>query len=136
MQIHSESTVRLPLSMQLFRFGIIGACTVAVDFGLLYALVNVARLNYFISALIAFVTASSLNYVLSVQYVFVCGRFDKGPEFTIFMITTVVGLGLNQLTMWLLVGIAGVNYLLAKCASLMIVTCWNFLSKKKIVFLH
>lgn len=135
MQIQSESTVRLSLSTQLFRFGIIGACTVAFDFGLLYVLVTAVGLNYLISALIAFVTASSLNYLLSVQYVFVCGRFDKGSEFTIFMITTVAGLALNQFTMWLLVGLGGVNYLWAKSASLTVVTCWNFLSKKKIVFL-
>lgn len=135
MQTQAETTVRLPLSTQLVRFGIIGACTVAFDFGLLYVLVHSARLNYFISAFIAFVTASTLNYAVSVQYVFVGGRFDKGPEFMIFMVTTVVGLGLNQLTMWSLVAIAGVNYLLAKCASLAIVTCWNFLAKKRIVFL-
>jgi putative flippase GtrA len=134
MQTQSETTVRLPLSTQLVRFGIIGGCTVAFDFGLLYVLVHSARLNYFISAFIAFVTASTLNYALSVQYVFMGGRFDKGPEFMIFMVTTVVGLGLNQLT-WLLVAIAGVNYLLAKCASLAIVTGWNFLAKKRIVFL-
>jgi putative flippase GtrA len=135
MHTQSKTAVRLPLTTQLARFGIIGACTVAFDFGLLYVLVNAAHLNYLISAFVAFVTASTLNYVLSVQYVFVGGRFDRGPEFTIFMVTTAVGLGLNQLTMWLLVGIAGVNYLLAKCASLTIVTCWNFLSKKRIVFL-
>lgn len=136
MQIQSETAVRrLPLVPQLARFVVIGVCTVALDFGLLYALVNVAHLNYFLSALVAFTTASTLNYLLSVQYVFLAGRFGRGPEFTIFMVTTGVGLGLNQFTMWVLVGIAGINYLLAKCASLSIVTCWNFLSKKKIVFL-
>lgn len=136
MQTQSEAAVRrLPFVTQLVRFGVIGACTVAFDFGLLYVLVNVAHLNYFLSALVAFTTASTLNYILSVQYVFLTGRFDRGPEFTIFMVTTAVGLGLNQLTMWALVGIVGINYLLAKCASLTIVTCWNFLSKKRIVFL-
>ena len=120
---------------QLARFGVIGVCTVALDFGLLYVLVKVAQLNYFLSALLAFTTASTLNYLLSVQYVFLAGRFGRAPEFTIFMVTTGVGLGLNQLTMWALVGIAGINYLLAKCASLTIVTCWNFFSKKRIVFL-
>jgi putative flippase GtrA len=123
------------LVTQLARFGVIGVCTVALDFGLLYVLVKVAQLNYFLSALLAFTTASTLNYLLSVQYVFLAGRFGRAPEFTIFMVTTGVGLGLNQLTMWALVGIAGINYLLAKCASLTIVTCWNFFSKKRIVFL-
>jgi putative flippase GtrA len=136
MQTQSEITVTgLPLPTQLARFGVIGVCTVALDFGLLYILVNFAHLNYFLAALVAFTAASIVNYLLSVQYVFVAGRFDKANEFTIFMVTTVVGLGLNQLTMWLLVGIAGNSYLLAKCVSLTIVTCWNFLSKKRIVFL-
>jgi putative flippase GtrA len=127
---------RFPLVTQLARFGVIGVCTVALDFGLLYVLVKVAHLNYFLSAFLAFTTASTLNYFLSVQYVFLAGRFGKAPEFTIFMVTTGVGLGLNQLTMWVLVGIVGMNYLLAKCASLTIVTSWNFLSKKRVVFLN
>jgi putative flippase GtrA len=136
MQTRSETAVRrFPLVTQLARFGVIGACTVAFDFGLLYVLVDFAHLNYLLSALVAFTTASTLNYLLSVQYVFLAGRFGRGPEFAIFMVTTGVGLGLNQLTMWVLVGIAGINYLLAKCASLTIVTCWNFLSKKRVVFL-
>lgn len=136
MQTESEATVRrLPLVPQLVRFGFIGICTVALDFGLLYFLVRDAYLDYFLSALIAFTAASTLNYILSVKYVFLTGRFGRGPEFSIFMVTTLVGLGLNQFTMWVLVGLAGINYLLAKCSSLMLVTCWNFLSKKKIVFL-
>jgi putative flippase GtrA len=136
MQTQSETVVKgLPFATQVARFGVIGSCTVAFDFGLLYVLVNVAHLNYFLSAFVAFTTASTLNYLLSVQYVFLAGRFGRADEFAIFMVTTVVGLGLNQLTMWVLVGIAGINYLLAKCASLTIVTCWNFLSKKRIVFL-
>lgn len=136
MHTQSDTAVRrLPIVTQLARFGLIGACTVAFDFGLLYVLVDVAHLNYFLSTLVAFTTASTLNYLLSVQYVFIAGRFSRAPEFTIFMVTTGVGLGLNQFTMWVLVGIGGINYLLAKCASLTIVTCWNFLSKKRIVFL-
>lgn len=136
MQTQSEiPPSKLPLATQLARFGFIGASTVSLDFGLLYVLVNGAHVNYFISAFLAFALASTLNYWLSVQYVFVAGRFGKGREFAVFMATTGVGLGLNQFTMWVLVGIAGINYLLAKCASMAIVTCWNFLSKKRIVFL-
>jgi len=136
MQTQSEiAATGLRLPTQLVRFGVIGACTVALDFGLLYVLVNVAHLNYFLAAFMAFSIASILNYVLSVRYVFLAGRFGRANEFAIFMVTTVVGLGLNQLTMWVLVGVAGIGYMLAKCASLTIVTGWNFLSKKRIVFL-
>jgi putative flippase GtrA len=135
MQTQPETALRLSLATQLGRFGVIGVCTVALDFGVLYGLVDFAHLNYFVSAFVAFMTASTLNYVLSVQYVFVGGRFGRGPEFTMFMLITGVGLGLNQFTMWMIVSFAGSNYLLAKCISLTIVTCWNFLAKKRIVFL-
>ena len=135
MQTQPEAALRLSLATQLSSFVVIGVCTVALDFGVLYALVKFTHLNYFVAALVAFMTASTLNYVLSVQYVFVGGRFGRGPEFTMFMVITGVGLGLNQFTMWMLVGFAGGNYLLAKCISLTIVTCWNFLAKKRIVFL-
>jgi putative flippase GtrA len=37
--------------------------------------------------------------------------------------------------MWLLVGVAGINYLLAKCGSLIVVMSWNFVFQKKVVFL-
>ena len=125
----------LPLMTQLTRFGIIGVCTVGLDFGILYLLVHFGRLSYLVSAMVAFVTASTVNYILSVQYVFLAGRFGRAPEFTIFMVTTLVGLGLNEATMWALVGVASINYMLAKCASLILVTTWNFVSKKRIVFL-
>ena len=125
----------LPLMTQLTRFGIIGVCTVGLDFGILYLLVHFGRLSYLVSAMVAFVTASTVNYILSVQYVFLAGRFGRAPEFTIFMVTTLVGLGLNEATMWALVGVASINYMLAKCVSLILVTTWNFVSKKRIVFL-
>jgi putative flippase GtrA len=124
---------RLPT--QLARFVVVGAFTAALDFGLLFVLVKDAHVNYFYSASVAFTAASALNYLLSARYVFPASRFGRGSEFTLFMVTTGAGLALNQLTMWLLVGILSANYLLAKCASIIIVTTWNFLSKKKIVFL-
>jgi putative flippase GtrA len=127
--------IPVPLITQLARFVVIGTATAGIDFALLYALVEFAHLNYLLSALVGFLTGSTLNYFLSLRYVFLGGRFSRGSEFTIFMLTTAIGLALNQVAMWAFVGIAHENYLLAKCASLTIVTCWNFFSKKRLVFL-
>lgn len=126
---------RISLKAQLTRFGIIGAFTVSLDLGLLYELVSTFHINYLLSAFVSFISATALNYLLSVHYVFLSGRFSRRLEVTAFLLTTGVGLGLNQFTMWTLVGLAGANYLLAKCVSLSIVTSWNFLSKKRFVFL-
>jgi putative flippase GtrA len=126
---------RFPVTTQLARFGVIGFSTVSLDFIVLYLLVRTLHASYFWSALTSYIIASIVNYLLSVRYVFLGGRFGKAQEFTIFMVTTGIGLGLNQLIMWALAGLGGINYMLAKCASLFVVTCWNFLSKKKLVFL-
>src|ERR1035437_7125054 len=111
METQSEAAVgQLPLLTQWARFGVVGACTAGLDVGFLYTLVDIAHRNYFYSAMVAFTAASTLNYLLSAQYVFRAGRLGKGPEFAVFMATTGAGLGLNQLIMWLLVGIAGIKY--------------------------
>lgn len=38
--------------------------------------------------------------------------------------------------MWILVSLLHFQYLLAKTMAVAIVTCWNFLSKKKLVFVE
>lgn len=121
---------------QLARFGLIGISTVALDFGLLYLLTSVLSVHYLASTFLAFLIASAVNYWLSVRFVFDQGRHGLTKEYALFLGTTLVGLGLNQLTMWSLVSLAEVRYLPAKAFSLGVVTAWNFLSKKKLVFLR
>ncbi|MBR1806568.1 MAG: GtrA family protein [Selenomonadaceae bacterium] len=45
----------------------------------------------------------------------------------------VVGLGLNQLCMWFFVDVAGLHYLIAKLGATVIVTAWNYVTKRKVV---
>lgn len=66
-------------------------------------LVSVVRMNYVLSASVSFITATALNCLLSMQHVFLPGRFSRRLEFTVFLLVTGVGLGLNQLTISTLV---------------------------------
>lgn len=124
------------LGHQLARFGLIGVFTVALDFGLLYFLTSVLSVHYLTSTFLAFLIASAVNYLLSIQFVFDQGRHGISKEYAMFLVTTLVGLGINQLAMWSLVSLAEVRYLPAKVFSLGVVTVWNFLSKKRLVFLR
>lgn len=119
---------------QKSRFVAVGISTVALDYLLLYLLTEFTPLGYFFSAGVSFLLASACNYLLSVRFVFIAGRFPRSFEFSCFLLTSLAGLGLNQVMMWLLVGLAGLNYLLAKTLSIVVVTVWNFLSKKRLVF--
>jgi putative flippase GtrA len=122
-------------SFQLFRFGVIGLFTVAVDFAVLYTLTSGVGVNYLFSAVAAFLIASILNYWLSVRYVFEGGRFAGHVEFGYFITTSAIGLAINQSILYVLVGHLYVNYLIAKFVSIFVVLFWNFMSKKKLVFL-
>jgi len=119
---------------QGFRFCIIGALTAGLDIALLYVLVSFCTVHYFVAAGLSFTLAVLLNYYLSVLWVFASGKFSRRREIIFFWAISVGGLGLNQVVMWILVGGAGINYMLAKWTSLLVVTAWNFVGKKRVVF--
>ena len=65
------------------------------------------------------------------RYVF-HGREDRSrsKEVSIFLGLSVIGLGLNQMAMWLLVDMLGIFYAMAKILAALMVTGYNFISKK------
>lgn len=119
---------------QAFRFCIIGGFTAGLDIAFLYALVRFWGIHYFVASGLSFTVAVLLNYYLSILWVFASGKSSLRTEMILFWTVSAGGLGLNQVVMRILVGGAGIDYMLAKWASLVIVTVWNFVGKKKIVF--
>lgn len=126
----------MKLRIQGSRFTIVGITTATLDFITLYVLTDFAGLGYFISAAIGFIFGTLCNYVLSIKWVFIAGKYKQSIELTFFILTSLIGLIINQFVMWLFVGVLLINYLVAKCASIMIVAIWNFVSKKKFVFVN
>jgi len=120
---------------QIFRFAIVGGITAGIDYLVLFILVEYFSLNYLIATAIGFFIGSTLNYILSLLFVFEGGRFKtKFAEFSVFIIFTALGLALNHLIMWFGVDILESNYLFIKIVSLILVTLFNFLTKKFLVF--
>jgi putative flippase GtrA len=88
-------------------------------------------LGYFASSAISFVVSVAVNYLLSMRYVFQ-GREELTPaqELTIFVALSLIGLALNQMIMWIAVEFFGIFYAIAKIFSTMLVTIYNFISRK------
>jgi putative flippase GtrA len=116
------------------RFILVGALTASLDYLLLYVLTAHAGFNYFLSAAIGFMAGSVGNYYLSALWVFTPGKHRQEIEFTLFILTSLAGLVLNQFCMWAAVDWLGVNYLVAKVFAIVVVTLWNYISKKRVVF--
>lgn len=120
------------LLAQIVKFGLVGAVATVLDFLILFALADFIGLHYLTAAALAFVAATLFNYAASMRYVFT-SRFDaaeKHHELLLFVTLSVVGLGLNQLLMWLFVDQVALHYLVAKVAATVFVMAWNFISRK------
>lgn len=124
-----------PLVEQMLKYGLASSVALAVDYGLMVALTELAGLHYLISSAAGFCCGAAVAYGLSVRFVFQERRVaHRGLEFAVFVAIGVVALGLNQLLLMALVEGAGLNYALAKLPVVGVVFLFNFLVRKMVLF--
>lgn len=122
------------LLTQICKFGLVGVICFGIDYALMIVLTELFHIMYLVSAAISFVVSVAVNYILSMRYVF-HGKEDKSrlQEMIIFVALSTLGLGLNQLTMWIAVEFFHVFYVLAKVAATILVMVYNFISRKLVL---
>lgn len=122
------------LLIQLIRYTIVGGLAFVVDFGLLFVLTEYAGLHYILSATCSFLAGLLVNYYISTAWVFESAFKSKQIEFTLFALIGVVGLGLNDLLIWIFTENFQIYYMLSKLITAVLVYLWNFLGRKYLVF--
>ncbi len=121
--------------LQLFRYTFVGGLAFIVDFGTLYILTEYFNIHYLVSGGIAFIFGLIINYFLSVKWVFNNRAMENRLiEFLLFTLIGLVGLGLNELFLWILTDILLIYYLLSKIITTILVYLWNFFARKIILF--
>ncbi|MCI9261248.1 GtrA family protein [uncultured Adlercreutzia sp.] len=119
------------LVRQFMKFGVVGLIAFAIDYGLMVALTELAGINYLVSATISFTVSVVFNYVASMRYVFTHKEgLSRRREFIIFVVLSVVGLGLNDLLMWIGTSLWDISYLIVKIGATALVTIYNFITRK------
>lgn len=120
------------LLAQIMKFGVVGVIAFVIDYGLMVLLTELGGLNYLLSATISFTVSVIFNYVASMRYVFAHKEgMSRRREFVIFVVLSVIGLGINNLLMWVGTGLLGISYLITKIFATACVTVWNFVTRKK-----
>lgn len=120
------------LITQLMKFGIVGVIAFIIDYGLMVLLTEAFGVDYLVSATISFAVSVTFNYFASMRYVFRHKEgMSKRREFVIFVVLSVIGLGINDLIMWLGTGLWGISYLITKLVATFLVMVWNFVTRKK-----
>jgi putative flippase GtrA len=121
--------------LQLFRYTFVGGFAFLIDFGTLFILTEYVHIHYLISAGIAFIFGLTVNYFLSVKWVFNSRAMEnRWLEFFLFAVIGIVGLGLNELFLWILTDMLMIYYLLSKIITTIIVYFWNFFARKLMLF--
>ncbi len=121
-----------PSTKQFLKFAVVGFASLAVDYVLLLALVEVLQLDFLFSTTVSFIASVVVNYALSMKYVFEHKEdMSRKREFTIFAILSAVGLGLNDLYMFVGVAVFNIGYQLMKLVSTFLVTWYNYFSRRR-----
>lgn len=121
------------LVKQLFKFGIVGILCFFIDYGILIALTEIVGVNYLFSSAISFSISVIVNYILSLSFVFDTEKGNNLKNFSLFIVLSVIGLGINQLLMWIGVEILGIYYMISKIIATGIVMLYNFITRKVIL---
>lgn len=116
---------------QFVRYFGVAMIGLAVDFGTLIFLHDVLHVYYLFAAAGGFTAGLIVNFALSSRYVFKNSKLSSRTiEFLLFGAVGLVGLGILSASMWVLVSLLGIQYLIAKCMATVVVYIWNFIGRK------
>ena len=115
---------------ELIRFLMAGGSCFVLELLTLWSLTEFIGIDYLMSAGLAFVLAVAINYEMCIRWVWSRSARSGSKVATLFLLTSVAGLGINQICMYSFVEFIGLHYMLAKIFATAIVTAWNFITKR------
>ena len=119
------------LLSQILRFGVVGGIAFLIDYGVLILCKEVFHINVLLSAAIAFTISVIFNYILSIKWVFdVSQKKSSKKTFLLFIIFSIIGLGLTEIIMYVGTDLININYLIVKIIATGIVMIFNFITRK------
>lgn len=125
----------VPLMKRLFGYLVVGGVAALVDFIGFGLLLYGLSLTWFWAALISFILATFVNYWLSIRFVFRSGvRFKRNHEVALVFLVSSVGLFVNQMTLYVGIGLLYISPVLAKVGATGGVFFWNYLTRSRFIF--
>lgn len=129
---------------QIMKFGIVGVLSFGIDFGIYSVLVYFFSVPVLVANFFGFTISVIFNYIMSMKFVFQRNEdMNRKAEFIIFVILSLIGLGLNEVLVWLFVEYSYENIaivaeilsydmmkMIGKILATGIVMVYNFITRK------
>ena len=89
------------LFAQIIKFGAVGFLCFFIDYAIMVGLTELVGIPSLISSGVSYTISTIVNYILSVTVVFDADKeANKVVQFIVFVVLSLIGLGINQLCMW------------------------------------
>lgn len=116
---------------QILKFGLVGGIAFLIDFCIFAILVKIG-IHYLIAQIISFFISLIFNYIASIKWVFNAKKQTK-KEALLFIVLAIIGLGINELLLYIGISILNIDTILTKLISTMLVMIYNFITRKLII---
>ncbi len=122
--------------IQLFRYFFSGGLAFVADKALFLLFRYGMESDKYVATTIGFAVGLLITYLLSISWIFNERRIRKTwLEFAAFAVIGLVGMALMNLFMWFFSDYVGISSdIVANLFSTVLVTLWNFVAKKYILF--
>lgn len=112
------------------KYCIVGVLGTGIDLFSLYLLVEYLKLPVMFATSIAFVFAVTSNFFFNKKWTFNNSSKNYRKLYIKFLIISLIGLALTLSSMYFLIYILSIYYILAKLLTSLLVLTWNFLGNK------
>lgn len=117
---------------QMVKFGLVGIVATLIDVATFYVLNHWTELSYLLVNVISFAVSLIFNYWASMKYVFVSkySGNERLKEAVIFLLLSIGGLIVQELSLLLFVGSFDMPPIIGKLGATVISLIFNFVSRK------
>jgi putative flippase GtrA len=114
------------INARFIKFAIVGISGMMIDFSVTWICKEKIKINKYIANSAGFICAMFSNYLLNRYWTFESNDSHIAMQFTRFLLVSLIGLGINNLLLYLLVKNTRFNFYLLKLVVTGIVFLWNY----------
>ena len=119
---------RMEFLTRIAKFGIVGFIGMCIDFFVTWLCKEKFRFNKYLANSLGFTCAVINNFILNLRWTFQASGNHTVSYFIRFVLFSLVGLGLNNLCVFIFNDKMKINFYVSKALAVACVFAWNFCS--------
>ena len=129
--ILSKLGIKNQLAIESIKYLFVGGVCTLLDIAILFISVEICKLNYLPCSVFSFISGVILNYFLCTFWVFNVRILKKKRyEFLLYVVISLIGLGINTACISFFTSIVGLYFLISKLLSCVLTYFWNVFARK------